>query len=257
MNKDILPPIILSSSVQVMDKSVLLQNPSERIRYTLESIENWLQISPNIRLIICDGSNYDFSGILANKYPKHIQNGHIECLYFMNDLEKVALFGKGFGEGEIIQYTLEHSKLLQADDFFCKCTGKLWVDNFLDCLSEWNGRFLCQAYFANVFSWKKTSFDYIDTRFYLADKVFYKKYFSQLHLKVGGHYQCSIEDVFKQTILENQLTGSLFKCLPLVRGVGGGSGKYYKSNFIRRNKDRLRLRLIQNNPTFSAWFNHG
>jgi len=255
MNTKTLPPIILSSSVQVMDKSVLLHDPGERIRYTLESIEQWLKISQDIRLVICDGSNYDFSEILANKYPNLIQNGHIECLYFMNDPKKVAEFGKGFGEGEIIQFALEHSKLLQTANFFCKCTGKLWVDNFWDCLSEWNGRFLCQAYFANVFSCKKTNLDYIDTRFYLADKVFYKKYFSQLHLKVGGHYHCSIEDAFKKCILENQLTGSLFRSLPLVKGVGGGSAKYYKSNFIRRFKDRLRLRIVQNNPAFSEWFN--
>jgi len=240
-----------------MDTSVVLKDPIERLNFTLESIDKWLKISPSIRLIICDGSDYDFTKTLTAKYPDAIQNNRIECLHFMNEVKQVATFGKGFGEGEIIQYALKHSKLLQSEDTFCKCTGKLWVDNFFECLSEWNGRFLFQAYFSNVFSLKKTSFDYVDTRFYIVNKALYKKYFLKLHKQVGGHFHCSIEDIFKAVIIENKFHGSLFINKPLLRGVGGGSGKYYRDNFIRRNKEHLRLRLVQSDPTFSRWFNQG
>ena len=257
MHRKPIPPIVLTSSVNVMDLSVVLKDPSERIRFTLESIDHWLKISPRTRLVVCDGSDYDFTQILSTQYPDAMRNHRIECLHFMNDPKLVAMYGKGYGEGQIIQHALRHSQLLKNEDSFCKCTGKLWVDNFIECFSEWNGRFLCQAYFSQVFSLKKTSLDYVDTRFYIANKAFYEKYFSQLHLQVGGHFHCSIEDVFKKTILEHQLTSILFSVLPLVRGVGGGSGQYYKGNFIRRNKDRLRLKLVQSNSQFSAWFNQG
>ncbi len=257
MRSATLPPIILSSSVNIMDQSVVLKNPSERLLFTLESIDHWLNISPNIRLVICDGSAYDFSPILLEKYPQAMAENRIECLSFMNDAERVSIFGKGYGEGEIIQHALHHSEMLKKETEFCKCTGKLWVDNFLECLAEFNGQFLCQAYFSNVFSFKKTRLEYVDTRFYIANIEFYRQHFSELHHQVGGHFQSSIEDVFKEKIIQENLLGCLFKKFPLVRGVGGGSGKYYKSSFIRRNKDRLRLKLVQLHPQFKHWFNSG
>jgi hypothetical protein len=255
MDSSTLAPIILSSSVNIMDQSVVLKNPTERLQYTLESIDHWLKISPKIRLVICDGSAFDFSPVLLEKYPQAMAEDRIECLSFMNNSEKVAIFGKGYGEGEIIQFALTHSQILKEETVFCKCTGKLWVDNFLECLAEFNGKFLCQAYFSNVFSFKKTRLEYVDTRFYIADIQFYLRHFAELHYQVGGHFQSSIEDVYKEKILQENLFGCFFKKFPLVRGVGGGSGKYYKSNFIRRNKDRIRLKLVQLNSEFKHWFN--
>jgi hypothetical protein len=238
-----------------MDMSVVLNNPEERLRFTLESIKNWLDKSPDIRLVICDGSDYDFAPVLLKHFPNDMYSNRIECLHFLNNSEKVAEFGKGYGEGEIVQYALKHSKFIEDSNCFCKCTGKLWVDNFSECLNEWNGRFLCQAYFSKGFTPNKTKFEHIDTRFYISSKEIYEKYFINLHLEVGGHFNCSIEDAFKRVIVDNNLTGTLFQHYPIVRGVGGGSGKHYKTNFIRRNKDRLRLKFVQLNPKFSKWFN--
>lgn len=250
-----LPPIILSSSVNVMDHSVVLKDPGERLKFTLESIDHWLKLSPKIRLVICDGSNYDFTDVLKNHHPLEMASPRIECLHFMNDASLVSTYGKGYGEGEIIRYALENSVMLKNEESFCKCTGKLWVKNFFDCLSEWNGRFLCQAYFSHVFSFKKTQWAYVDTRFYIANKALYEQYFSRVHLQVSGKHHLSIEDIFKKTLIDHQLTGSLFRCHPLVTGVGGASGKYYKDNFVRRNKDRLRLKIVQVHRQFRTWFN--
>ena len=255
MSKNQIPPILLTSSVQAMDTSVVLKDPRERLRFTLESIKHWLDKSPNIQLVICDGSDYDYIPILLELFPEAMEQKRIESLHFLNNLEKVVTFGKGYGEGEIIQFALKNSKFIKESGWFCKCTGKLWVDNFFECLDEWNKTFLCQAYFSNGFSLKKSKFEYVDTRFYISTNEIYYKYFSQLHLEVGGHFHRSIEEAFKKAIMENNLTGILFRHHPLIRGVGGGSGKYYKGNFIRRNKDRLRLKLIQLSPEYSKWFN--
>ena len=250
-----LPPIILGSSINVMDQSVALKDPSERIKYTIESIENWLKIAPDIQLVVCDGSGFDFTPLIAKQFSEKFHAHQIECLHFLNNSEKVAKFGKGYGEGEIIQYAITNSLILKDHEWFAKCTGKLWVDNFMECISEWNGRFLCQAYFSQVFSLKKTRLEYVDTRFYLATKEFYNTHLATLHLQVGGHFESSIEDNFKKVIFDFQLTGILFRCFPIIRGVGGASGKYYKGKFWRRNKDRLRLKLVQVNPEFAKLFN--
>ena len=234
-----------------MDHSVALREPQQRITYTLESIEKWVDVCADLRLVICDGSGYDFTEIVKSRFPER----SIECLCFENDQQLVQRHGKGYGEGEIIKHALVHSAFLSNADWFAKITGKLWVDNFLECLTEWNGFFLCKAYFANVFSLKKTKFEYIDTRFYLTNKDVYSKYFSEAHLKVGDSYGTSIEDNYKEIILRNNLKQVLFSLPPVICGVGGGSGKYYKNNLKRRLKESMRSRIVQSNPSFSGMFN--
>ncbi len=246
-----LPPVLLTSSVIAMDHSVALRDPGQRIGYTLESIEQWLEVDAGLRLVICDGSGYDFSEIVESKFP----NRSIECLHFENDQQLVERHGKGFGEGEIIKHALAHSRSLKNADWFAKCTAKLWVDNFGQCLSEWNDFFLCKAFFSDVFSLKKTKLEYVDTRFYLANKDVYSNYFLEAHSDVGGPGGLSIEDKFKKVLLQNDMKKVLFKSPLVISGVGGGSGKYYKSNLKRRIKESLRSRMVRSNPSFSRLFN--
>src|SRR6267143_669388 len=113
-----LPPVLLTSSVVVMDHSVTLKDPGQRVNYTLDSIEKWLNVSADIRLVICDGSGYDFSEIVKKRFPER----RIECLFFENNKQLVERHGKGFGEGEIIKYALRHSLFIKEADWFAKCT---------------------------------------------------------------------------------------------------------------------------------------
>jgi hypothetical protein len=236
--------------VIVSDHSVALQDQDARIKLTLESIENWLAISSDLRLVICDGSNFDFSEIVRESFPK----AHIECLHFTNNKELVKVHGKGFGEGEIVNYALQHSRYLKESEFFAKCTSKLWVENFLDCLRQWNGRFLCKGVFEHVFSIRPTEFSYVDTRFYLVEKSFYQTYLSTAYLNVGDRHGLSLEHCFMNVILANKFEHVLFNNPPVICGVGGGSGKYYKNNFKRRIKERFRAWLVRQNRAFSYLF---
>lgn len=244
------PPILFTSCVIISDHSVALKAEDERVKLTIESIEHWLSISPELRLVICDGSNFDFSTIVREKFP-HAQ---IECLHFQNNRDLVAVHGKGFGEGEITNYALQHSKFLGEADFFGKCTSKLWVENFLDCLAQWNGKFLCKGVFEQVFSFRPTEFSYVDTRFYLADKSFYQAHLSKAYLNVGDQQGLSLEHCFMNVILENKFEHVLFNNPPVICGVGGGSGKYYKNNFKRRVKERFRAWLAKQQPSFRHFF---
>ena len=142
--KSQIPPILLTSSVVPMDKSVLLKDQALRIYYTLESIQKWVKKLPHIKIIVCDGSNFDFSPLIKKAFPE----SNIECLFFMNDAEKIEEFGKGYGEGEIIKHALKHSNYLMESDSFAKCTAKLWVNNFERIIGHWNNTFLCRPYFS-------------------------------------------------------------------------------------------------------------
>ena len=245
-----LPPVLLTSCVIVSDHSVSLKDKDARIGLTLQSIQQWLAISPDLRLAICDGSNYDFSGVVLERFP----GANIECLFFQNNSQMVGIYGKGYGEGEIVNYAIANSAYLKESDYFAKCTAKLWVENFFNCLSNWNGTCLLKGYFADVFSFKPTRFDYIDTRFYLVSKLFYTQYLASTYLDVGGKRGLSLEHCFRNVILDNGFHKVLFNVPPVICGVGGGTGTYYKNNVKRKLKEAIRLRLVKGNKSFHSLF---
>jgi hypothetical protein len=247
-----LPVLLITSCVVIADDDVVLRDPKDRIKHTVEAIEHWIKIAPNLPIVICDGSNYDFSVILKDKFPHQ----DFECFYFQNSIEKVKVQGKGYGEGEIIEYALEHSELLKKSKFFIKCTGKLWVENFAECLEVFKGNFRASAYFKNAFSLlKETKFEYIDTRFFISSIDFYKMNLLRSYEQVGLTNKLSIEHVFKNILLKEKLKGFLLTTHPVICGVGGGNGKYYKNSLKRRIKDRLRLQLIRKKTYLKILFN--
>ena len=243
-------PILLTSSVKVMDSSGKLNDPNLRIQYTIESISEWIKIDPSIQIVICDGSGFDFSDVVKNNFPL----SKIECIFFDNDAEKIRIHGKGYGEGEIIRYALQHSQMLLKSEVFIKCTAKLWVANFDQCLLQWNKQFMCSAYFANVFSYKKTTLKFVDTRFYISRKDYYIKHFLSAHTQLGNAVGQSIEDAFLEVIQQKKMKHMLFRVPPVVCGVGGGSGKYYKSGLVRVFKDRLRNWIARSTSQYTDLF---
>jgi hypothetical protein len=181
-------------------------------------------------------------------------DANIESQYYQNDVEMVRLYGKGYGEGEIVNHAIDHSTYLRELDYFAKCTAELWVDNFLECVSGRNGSCLLKGYFADVFSFKPTRFDYIDTHFYLVSKLFYSKYLASTYLHVDSDHGVNLEYCFRDVVLEHGLSKILFIVPPVIFGVGCGSGTYYKNNLKRRIMELVRLRMVINNRTYAHLF---
>jgi hypothetical protein len=251
IKNDALPPVLLTSCVYISDYAVKLTDPIDRYNHTLESIQKWLEIAPGIHLIVCDNSGFDFSQAIKEKFPE----ANIECLFFVCDKNMVQYHGKGYGEGEIIKHAIQNSIYLKQADFFAKCTAKLWVENFNACINEWNGNLLCNANFSNVFSFRKTYFNHVDTRFYLVSKEFYLKNLSTAHLNLGVTTGIGIEDNFRDAILMNHMQGIIFNSPPVIAGVGGGTGKYYNVKLYKRIKENLRSKLVKLNTSFRHLFN--
>jgi hypothetical protein len=244
-------PILLTSSVIAHDTGVALKDTEARIHLALESVSHWLKIDPKLEIVLCDGSNHDFSSIVTEKFP----SSQIECLSFENDQELVKKFGRGYGEGEIVRYALKHSKFINRAGCFAKCTSKLWVDNYAQCLKSWNGKLLYKGVFLNVFSlFKKTVFSYIDTRFYIISCSVYTKYFENAHLQIRADQGKSLEECFHEVFIQNNIYHSLFNVAPVINGVGGGTGKYYKNSNLRKIKEVLRINLVKQNSSFKHLF---
>lgn len=244
-------PVLLTSSVIAYDIGVALKNQKERTRLALESVEQWLSIDPLLPLVLCDGSNFDFSSVVLRKFPR----ARIECLHFENNQELVKQQGRGYGEGEIVRHAVNHSKFIAEAGCFAKCTSKLWVENYLECLNSWNGELLCKGVFLDVFSIsRRTYFAYIDTRFYVASCSTYNKHFVDAHLQIERARGYGLEDCFYDVFAKFHLQNKLFNVPPRICGVGGGTGSYYKNTFLRDAKERLRLSLVKMNKRFTPLF---
>jgi hypothetical protein len=244
-------PILLSSSVVAYDKGVRLQDPADRTRLALESIHWWRSIAPNNPLVLCDGSDFNFQPLLG-ALPGI---GPVETLHFQNNVNLIDQHGRGYGEGEIVRYAIEHSTLIQSAGCFAKCTSKLWVQNFTTCMRQWNGNILMKAVFDDVFSISKpATLAYIDTRFYAMRVEEYQQYFLHAHqsIRVGdGH---GLEECFRDIFLKNKLKNCLMSPPPVIAGVGGGTGVYYENGLLRRLKEKWRYQRVRRNPLFRSWF---
>ena len=74
------------------------------------------------------------------------------------------------------------------------------------------------------------------------------------YLNVGGERGLSLEHCFRDVILENGFGRILFNVPPVIHGVGGGTGSYYKNNLKRKIKESIRLRIVRRNKSFNSLF---
>ena len=179
-------PLLITSSVIATDPNTKMNNSKLRLQLLIESIELWMMTPGISGIVVCDGSGFVIEEhMLANKINK---NSNIQCEFinFKNNSESVALLGKGFGEGEIINYAIKNSKILANADIFAKCTGRLWVENFEKCLKRYNG--FAKFDVMGIFKPKL-----VDTRFYIVEKEFYIKNLSKLYLNVNDKHKNYLE----------------------------------------------------------------
>lgn len=248
-----LPPLLLTSSVAVSAPSVVLSDPTQRAELTLVSVGKWLQVAPGIGIVLCDGSGYDFSAVCAARFP----GATIECLSFRNDAEAVSRFGKGYGEGEIVQYALQRSRMLGEAHCFAKCTSKWWVENFVALVGEWNGVFKSSLRFKRKNSVRRIEAAHVETLFYIVDKSFYLDRLLHVHRQVRdqeGHY---LEHCFKDALIGSNADALRysFRRMPRILGVSGTSGKRHRGGYEaleRAFKHSYRRLLVELNQRFFA-----
>lgn len=244
-------PVLLTSSVVAHDTRVRLKDTDERIRLAMESVGEWLKIEPRQPLVLCDGSSFDFSQRVRAEFPQ----ARIECLPFENNQDLVRQHGRGYGEGEIVRYAIHHSRFIAEADCFAKCSSKLWVQNFPACARAWQGGLLLQGIFLDALKpWRQPTLFYIDTRFYIASRPLYRQYFEDAHLRIDKKKQHGLENVFLNIFLEAGLRHAFTPVTPVICGVGGAIGKYYKNSLRRRLKEDLRLLRVRHNPRFRNYF---
>jgi hypothetical protein len=220
-----LPPLLVTSAINVASAHLAkLTSVTDRLMYTAYGIDNWLRIVPNLKIVICDGSGYDLSSFVSQRWP----GSRIEVLSFHNDAERVAALGKGFGEGQIIDYALENSRFLAEHNVFMKCTSKLWVSNFEAILTSCNvTRFNIRA---KPIGEESRLFTWVDTRFYSVTKEFFGAYLAEAYKTVNRMEKHYIEHAYLEALIGAGVVNDvLFPKKPIIKGVSGSFGVEHKN----------------------------
>jgi len=217
VNKGI--PVLITSAINVSANKTKLSNQDQRLSKTVAAIKHWRQTPLVNTVIVCDGSGFDLSEHM-NTSDESGQQAPCEFLSFNNDRTKVRALGKGYGEGEIVKYALEKSKALQGSHAFAKCTAKLWLSNFPECVSH----FKSKAVFDYGGSFHPV---YLDTRFYLTETEFFRAHLMNAYQKVDEDRGYNLEHAYRDALVQFKLSEIAMYPTPRIFGTSGSMNKEY------------------------------
>jgi hypothetical protein len=230
-------PVLITSAINVSAAQTMLADAERRLQLTLQSIEHWRSTPMVSHVIVCDGSGFDLGSHIKNMRTDQM-GADCEVISFTNDVAKVRTKGKGYGEGEIVNYALQHSPVLRDAIVFAKCTGKLWVENFGGCLKRFNG--LAAFDFHGNFKPEQ-----IDTRFYIVNKEFFNLNMAALHNHVDDSNGFYLEHAFRDGLKRFKISDYVMCPTPRVSGVSGSMGTTYQHHRIKSFLRDARSLLIK------------
>jgi hypothetical protein len=218
--------LLLTGAIDIRNfnvPSTTIVNINKRLSQYLQSIEyaicNYRTIS---EIVFCEntGYNFDYSDLQEKAF---INGKKLEIISFLGNYSIIEQKGKGFGEGEIIKYALNNSKILLNCDAFFKLTGRLIVRNMDEIVET--------THSANSFIYHpKTIYqipvNHIETFLYKVSKDLYIKNLINAFERVEESKFLYLEHVFYEQLSKFDLYS--FKLLPQVSGISGSSGKPYE-----------------------------
>lgn len=238
--------LLITSSIFSSAPYTLINDSDTRLNQLLNSIIKWVTEYPEIKIVVCDGSGFDFQECNLCK-ELYRMNQRLEFISFNNSYELVKILGKGFGEGEIIEYAIKNSSFIHECDSFAKVTGRLFVKNVKKYFTSKKINLYCQLNFSFKFIFLPIKCNSFDTRFYVIDKELYVKHFMKLYQEVNDNKGIFLEHVFLKKVkeLHGKHEDIKFWNYFEVIGVSGSTGKIYRSfNFLKLVVYEIRNILI-------------
>lgn len=205
---------------------LVIDSVEERERQYLDSLKYYIKKTNIKNIIFCDNSGYEEKEEIINLATKYDKK--LEWLSFKGNKEAVQKYGKGYGEGEIMAYVFDNSRLLKTCSYFAKVTGRLKIMNFNQVMF-----FLRKNvnYFEYLEATEKGC--RVDTRFFVISKEEYLEKLSDLYYNVYDAEGVYYEHVIAKGIVDNDLSVTRFPIIPNVRGTSGSTGQIYFSKNYR------------------------
>ncbi|WP_300563423.1 hypothetical protein [uncultured Acetatifactor sp.] len=201
-------------SLTVVDRDIRKRQYIDSLKYAID----YYDIE---RIIFCENSKSVDKEIYSIKKYAEERNKKLEILSFQGDAQMILQKGKGYGEGEILKYAIDNSKLIEKEDYIIKLTGRLTVSN-LDKIIKMATK---QEMFINKLSIKGKV---ADTRLYIVKKDIYEKVFADIYLEIDDKEKKTMEALFYNQILRENLKVSSFGTYPEIIGISGSTGEEYR-----------------------------
>ena len=160
----------------------------------------------------------------------------IEQIYYVQNHDLVIERGKGYGEGALIKFALENSRLLEEEVSFFKCTGKVYCRNFMDIFE-----FIDKNHIKNIF-WRYVLEEAMDTRFFYVSKEFCRDVLLPVYENINDREHVTAEVSIFKMATETLVKGTLTR--PLLSGFSGSA-----------NEPHLEVSLGFMDQNFPCWLN--
>jgi hypothetical protein len=232
--------LVIPSTVHVSAPYTFLTDPLEREKQYLDSISFFIRETPLLKIIVCDNSGFQYPASLQDFARLH--NKQLELLSFQGNKELVTNYGKGYGEGEIMQFVLSNSSLIKTAEGFLKVTGRLKLLNAEKVLRKCGER---ENYFMPVsllrprFMVPAAARHCVDTRVYYTTRVFFTNVLINAYRDVRDKDVFFLEHAYHRAIAAS---GIKVKCFPVAPEISGMSGS---NGFMMKERGPVRKMLIR------------
>jgi hypothetical protein len=241
---------------------VRIRDPRDRLAQLYCSLISWSREPDICRIVVGDNSNPKSDFRHVKSYANHYGT-ELEVLPFVGDAERVQAHGKGYGEGEIMNFIIANSVLLRGEKHFFKVTGRLFVNNFpqvrrtcryrsrvFRCEMRFNRRLkrlLCLHFYPRLVppgGMVRTEFYKCSIRFFansLADR-------NQLVDDIAGYY---LEHAYFEPLVRRGF--STFVVEPVLVGRSSSGGHVYDGgDFPEEVRETARALVIRDFPEFET-----
>jgi hypothetical protein len=232
--------LVLPSSVYVSARRTVLTDPREREKQYLDAIGFFIRESPVGKIVVGDNSGYRYRDSLidlARSYGKELE---LHC--FQGDKGMVAKCGKGYGEGEIMEYLFSNSRLLRQATGFLKVTGRLRltnIDKMLPSIDEEENYFM--PVYLDRWLAPRNARQCVELRTYYATTAFFGRVLLHAYKDTMDDAVYFLEHAYYAAIAKSGARTRHFKVLPEIVGMSGSNGWSFRE---RNALQKLMTRLI-------------
>ena len=202
-----------------------MKNPSVRMIAAKAALYFWVAQGIE-QIVLADATATN----LLNEYElKEISESRtqVEQIRYQQAGEDIVARGKGYGEGKLIEYALNNSELLAREEYFFKCTGKVYVRNFPAIAEIIKSNNISNLYFRDMSDGTSMQL-WADCRFYYTSKNFAYDHLIPAYgesSESSDNNSNACEYCVYKTLDRNLRAGRGLR--PFVTGYSGGTGEAY------------------------------
>lgn len=217
--------------------NVVITSATERFEQYYHSIKNYIDTGMFSSVVFAENSGYPFPIEEMIEYAKKF-NTQFEYVRVVTNIQKTIELGKSYGEADCIEQGLEKSVLAKNEDYFIKCSGRVFIKN-LKKMCKGNKR--CNKFlFRDDMQWCYTLIFQMNI-----DE--YKQHFYRCKVLCNERNNVDIEKTFYKIILEDKINFKCFRSYPNIEGLCGTTGNPYNQRYYLKSFC-TKLGLFSHNP---------